>query len=141
MDDSFCIELYFELKETHKTLRAYLHNRLAENGITWPQFHALYHIPPEGIPANELACQLNCNSSNITGLTDRMIENGWVLRQSSITDRRVCLLILTPEGELLKNKLIPLHHENIKHRMSVLEDHELKELMKLLKKLKENVNE
>ena len=141
MDDAFCIDLYFELKETHKTLRTYLHNRLAESGITWPQFHALYHIPSEGLAANELAGQLNCNSSNITGLTDRMIENGWVLREASSNDRRICILKLTTEGERLKNMLIPLHHENIKRRMSVLNDHELCELMILLKKLKENFNE
>lgn len=84
---------------------------------------------------NELARELNCNASNLTGLIDRMIENNWVYRQHSEQDRRVWLVKLTGEGFKLKNQLVPQHRKNISELMTVLNDEELASLMSLLKKL------
>jgi len=135
MNDSFYLEVYWTLRKTVNVLRTYLHNKLADSGISWPQFHALYHIPENGIPVNELAKELHCNASNITGLIDRMIENNWVYREHSAEDRRVWLIKLTNEGSALKAKLIPVHHNNIRERLSVLSDEELANLKTLLIKL------
>ena len=135
MNDSFYLDVYWTLRKTVNVLRTYLHNKLADSGISWPQFHALYHIPENGIPVNELAKELHCNASNITGLIDRMIENNWVYREHSAEDRRVWLIKLTNEGSALKAKLIPVHHNNIRERLSVLSDEELANLKTLLIKL------
>ena len=135
MNDSFYLEVYWTLRKTVNVLRTYLHNKLADSGISWPQFHALYHIPENGIPVNELAKELHCNASNITGLIDRMIENNWVYREHSAEDRRVWLIKLTNEGSALKAKLIPVHHNNIRERLSILSDEELANLKTLLIKL------
>jgi len=129
------LEVYWTLRKTVNVLRTYLHNKLADSGISWPQFHALYHIPENGIPVNELAKELHCNASNITGLIDRMIENNWVYREHSAEDRRVWLIKLTNEGSALKAKLIPVHHNNIRERLSILSDEELANLKTLLIKL------
>jgi len=135
MNDSFYLDVYWTLRKTVNVLRTYLHNKLADSGISWPQFHALYHIPENGIPVNELAKELHCNASNITGLIDRMIENNWVYREHSAEDRRVWLIKLTNEGSALKAKLIPVHHNNIRERLSILSDEELANLKTLLIKL------
>lgn len=137
MDNSFYLDIYWTLKKTLYELKGYLYKKLSDNGITWPQFHALYHIADKGIPVNELARELGCNASNITGLIDRMIENGWVYREQSETDRRVWLVRLTEEGSSLKERLVPQHHQNIRERMSVLSNKELTELKNLLEKLRQ----
>ena len=49
-------------------------------------------------PMGELAKQLACDSSNVTWITDRLEERGLVERRSAEHDRRVKLLVLTPEG-------------------------------------------
>ena len=49
-------------------------------------------------PMGELARYLMCDSSNVTGITDRLEERGLVRRTLSDQDRRVKLLVLTDEG-------------------------------------------
>jgi MarR family 2-MHQ and catechol resistance regulon transcriptional repressor len=135
VEDSFLLDVYRALVQTHNRIKKDLRDKLADSGITWPQFHALYHIGEEGIPANELAKELNCNASNMTGLIDRMIENNWVYREQCEQDRRVWLIKLTEEGMRLRTKLIPEHHRNIRNRMAVLDSEELVTLKRLLDKL------
>ncbi len=136
--ESLSLEVYWVLQDAYHSVKKDLHNKLDESGVTWPQFHALYHIDEVGTPAHDLARELNCNASNMTGLIDRMIENDWVYREHSKEDRRVWFVKLTPEGFRLKAHLIPLHKKNIHERMHVLNDEELSILKDLLKKLNNN---
>jgi DNA-binding MarR family transcriptional regulator len=53
-------------------------------------------------PMGELARFLMCDSSNVTGITDRLEERGLVRREPWEKDRRVKMLVLTPEGEKLR---------------------------------------
>lgn len=129
-------EVYWLLRKTSSQLKHELRKKLEEYGITWPQYHALYHIGEEGIQANELARELQCNASNMTGLIDRMTENGWVYREHSPVDRRVWLVKLTEQGARLKAKIIPRQQRNIVRRMSVLNSQELEMLKTLLEKLR-----
>lgn len=142
MKETFSVDVYRTLNRTCKKIKKSLRNKLADSGITWPQFHALYHIGEieGGIPANELAKKLNCNASNMTGLIDRMIENNWVYREQSAQDRRVWLIKLTDEGKEFRSRLIPEHHRNIESYMSVLSDEELATLKRLLEKLLQSVD-
>jgi DNA-binding MarR family transcriptional regulator len=56
-------------------------------------------------PMGELAKYLMCDSSNVTGITDRLEERGLVRRTLSDQDRRVKLLVLTDEGESLRKEI------------------------------------
>jgi len=135
------MEVYKLLKNTNRKIKKELHEKLSDNGVTWPQFHALFHISGEGIAFTELARELHCNASNLTGIIDRMIENNCVYREHSEVDRRVWLIKLTEEGAALKAKLVPAHMEDIKDRMNVLTPQELSTLKSLLKKLSSGLNE
>lgn len=136
MQESLPRDVYWLLRSTTSNLKVEFRRKIEEFGITWPQYHALYHIGEEGIPANELARELQCNASNMTGIIDRMTENSWVYREHSTEDRRVWLVKLTPEGAHLRNKVFPQHKRNIEKRMGVLSHEELAVLQKLLVKLK-----
>ncbi len=135
VNESLHKDVYRLLRNTAKYLKIELRKKIEEYDITWQQFHALYHIGDEGITANELARELNCNASNMTGIIDRMTDNGWVYREHSKEDRRVWFVKLTDEGLNLKNKLLPIHQENIIQVMSVLSEEELMLLKDLLSKL------
>lgn len=135
MEGTFSTEVYWTLKYAYNHIKKELRNKLTENDITWPQYHALYHIGENGTPVNELAKELSCNASNMTGLIDRMIESKWVYREHSAEDRRVWLVKLTAEGMKLRSKLIPIHLKNIDDRMNVLNEKELETLKTLLEKL------
>ena len=54
---------------------------------------------------SDLADALFCDSSNVTGIVDRLEERGLVRRKSDKKDRRVKLLILTAEGERVRTEI------------------------------------
>jgi DNA-binding MarR family transcriptional regulator len=51
---------------------------------------------------NELASVLACDSSNVTGLVDRLEARGLVTREPSSEDRRVKHVVLTPAGRRMR---------------------------------------
>ena len=142
MGDCLPRDVYWLLRRTSFSLKDELRKKIEEHGITWPQFHALFHIGEEGVPANELARELQCNASNMTGLIDRMSESGWVYREHSQEDRRVWLIKLTEAGKKLLAEVQPQHRRNIEERMSRLSEAELKTLaISLAKLLGEEIGE
>jgi DNA-binding MarR family transcriptional regulator len=54
---------------------------------------------------SDLADALFCDSSNVTGIVDRLEEHGLVRREPSEKDRRVKLLVLTEEGEWMRTEI------------------------------------
>ena len=54
----------------------------------------------------EIAELLACDSSNVTGITDRLEERGLVRRTAAEKDRRVKLLVLTDEGRRMRNEIV-----------------------------------
>lgn len=140
MQDTLPRDVYWLLRSTSSRLKDEFRKKIEDYGITWPQFHALYHIGDQGLPANELARELHCNASNMTGIIDRMTENGWVYREHSEADRRVWLVKLTEKGLQLKADIFPQHKQNIAKRMGVLSPEELVSLEKLLKKLRDGTS-
>jgi MarR family 2-MHQ and catechol resistance regulon transcriptional repressor len=138
MNESLAREVYWLLRSTGSRLKAEFRKKIEEFGVTWPQYHALYHIGREGIPANELARELQCNASNMTGIIDRMADNGWVYREHLAEDRRVWLVKLTDQGASLREKIVPRHQSNIFERLGVLSPEELELLRSLLVKLKDD---
>src|SRR4051795_461598 len=52
-------------------------------------------------PMGDLAQQMHCDSSNITGIVDRLSERGLVERTAAEGDRRVKLVALTGPGREL----------------------------------------
>lgn len=53
-------------------------------------------------PMGELARYLMCDSSNVTGITDRLEERGLLRREPGEKDRRVKMLVLTEEGQKVR---------------------------------------
>ena len=57
------------------------------------------------MPMSELAGALGCDTSNVTGIVDRLEERGLVVRGSAPHDRRVKLLSLTERGGRLGREI------------------------------------
>jgi DNA-binding MarR family transcriptional regulator len=80
---------------------------LAEKqGLTPVQMSALYSIERAGeLPMGKVASALHCDASNVTGIVDRLVTQGLVVRTECATDRRAKTLTLTPKGTQLTAKL------------------------------------
>ncbi|HHY45802.1 MAG TPA: MarR family transcriptional regulator [Firmicutes bacterium] len=71
-------------------------------GITLSQCHALGEVATqEGLTPGELAVRLGINPSAVTRITDALVQNGLVRRESDLSDRRLVRLFPTPEGRSL----------------------------------------
>ena len=78
----------------------------------WREFDLMPHqqmilglLLDEPRPMGELAQQMHCDNSNITGIVDRLTERGLVERLAAEGDRRVKLVALTGPGRELAEEL------------------------------------
>ena len=76
-------------------------NVAAEFDLTAPQARALLYLGVAS-PMRGLADHLSCDASNITGIADRLQARGLITRGEAEQDRRVKMLVLTPEGVRLR---------------------------------------
>jgi DNA-binding MarR family transcriptional regulator len=88
-------------------------------------------------PMGEVASWLACDTSNLTGIIDRLEQRELVKRTPDPKDRRVKLLVLTKEGRRL--------HKEISARMSqppaeiaALSASDLRELREIMRRANEN---
>jgi DNA-binding MarR family transcriptional regulator len=63
-------------------------------------------IDPERATGHELAAQLKVSVATMSGLVDRLVEHGMVMRGEDPTDRRVRPLSVTPEGSATIRSLL-----------------------------------
>ena len=74
----------------------------AEFDLTPAQGHALRTLDPaRPVPMSTLAEALVCDASNVTGIIDKLEARGLAKRVPA-EDRRVKVLVLTPEGEQVR---------------------------------------
>jgi len=84
----------------------------AEFGLTPPQLLALRALDPAcPVPMRELAAVLRCDSSNVTGLVDRLTAQGLVERREDASDRRVRMLAVTARGIDVRDRLSEVMRE------------------------------
>lgn len=91
--------------------------------------------PGEPVPMNSISCLLVCDASNVTGIVDRLVQRGYILRQESAEDRRVKQIRLTEKGETLRAGLIAEIVSAHPPSMDVLDKDEREMLRRLLVKV------
>jgi DNA-binding MarR family transcriptional regulator len=102
MDDTW--ELLMDLVMAE---RARIPQIAAEFRLSPPQVHALRLLEPEQpLPMGRLACALGCDASNVTGIVDRLEQRGLIERRPSDRDRRVKVLVVTPQGAKVRKALM-----------------------------------
>ncbi|HZM55353.1 MAG TPA: MarR family transcriptional regulator [Acidimicrobiales bacterium] len=84
-------------------LRQHWGAHAAALGLSGAQVKVLLSlVPGEAVPMRNLAERLDYDASNLTTLVDRLQRRGAVERRPDPVDRRVKALVLTPEGEQLR---------------------------------------
>jgi DNA-binding MarR family transcriptional regulator len=86
-------------------LRQHWAAHAAALGLTAAQVKVLLRLASgEATPMRRLAQQLDFDASNLTTLVDRLAARGALERQADPADRRVKALLLTAEGERLRDQ-------------------------------------
>jgi MarR family transcriptional regulator, organic hydroperoxide resistance regulator len=86
----------------------------------------------DALPMHQLAAELGCDNSNVTGLVDRLEARGLVARRESPTDRRVRHIVLTAAGRKLRERLLSRVGQPVVDlaRLDEAEQHQLLELLR-----------
>jgi DNA-binding MarR family transcriptional regulator len=111
-------------------------------GITDQQFNVLRILkggPKEGYLIRQIRHRMISRSADVPRLVDRMVRADLVLRCEDPSDRRGCLVRLTPAGEELEARLAPIHTELCREVGGILEPWETKALLGLLQQLRDGM--
>lgn len=84
-----------------------------------------------GIGLGEFSQLLRSTSSTASGIIDRMVNNGWVSRETPETDRRSVVLSLTEGGEQMWREANEFRLDYLKTLVEKLTDEEHKQLLQL----------
>jgi DNA-binding MarR family transcriptional regulator len=113
--------------------------RLRESfDVTLPRFDLLAQLDrtPNGMTLGELSQRMMVSNGNITGLVERLVEQGLVRRKPSPTDRRVQVVSLTAEGRRSFRIMARANGDWIGEIFAELSAADIDTLMKLLAKTK-----
>lgn len=95
------LRLWLRVLKTNRLMEAELRERLRlEFCTTLPRFDvmsALYRNP-KGMKMSELSRMLMVSNGNVTGIVDRLREDGHLLREAVPGDRRAARVRLTAKG-------------------------------------------
>lgn len=96
------LRLWLKLLKATGGIEAEVRRRLREEyGSTLPRFDVMSALArhPKGLKMSELSELLRVSNGNVTGIVDRLVEDGMALRVAVPGDRRAARVRLTPQGE------------------------------------------
>ena len=108
------LRLWLRLLRLTRQVEATLRERLRlEFQMTLPRFDVLAALDrtSDGMMMSELSRMLMVSNGNVTGIVDRLVEEGVVLRTVRNGDRRASIVKLTPKGKLLFGDLAKVHRQ------------------------------
>ncbi len=128
-------EAIFEVSSMFRTLVkgiTQLWNRQKNDNISFPQFKMLYMLDRSGsLKVSELAERQGLTSAAITGLTDKLLVDGYVERARTEQDRRVVMISITEKGREMVAKLSESQRETLLLVFSDLSDEDIDHLKRI----------
>jgi MarR family 2-MHQ and catechol resistance regulon transcriptional repressor len=132
----FC-ELISLLNHAQQCITKEIEDSLKDFGLSLPKYNILRTLAENGgrVPFSILVERLGCVRSNITGLVDRLQEDGLVRRVDHPEDRRMLFAELTDKGNSLIAEAQPVHAASIERAFGNLTGDQRETLEGLLRRL------
>ena len=94
--------------------------------LTMPQLKALIYVTKNNsATSGQIANSLGTSLSTMTGVVDRLVEQGMASRYEDPRDRRVNRVLPTPQGRVLVEDLLQYRNEMATAILSKLDEHQL----------------
>jgi DNA-binding MarR family transcriptional regulator len=108
---------------------------------TLPRFDVLAQLEraPKGMTMGQLSSHLMVSNGNITGLIDRLDQEGLVNRAPSPSDRRTQMVKLSNAGRKALNKMLPMHERWIVELLTNLSSNDMSQILTLLGRVKDSL--
>ena len=131
--EKFDICVHFLLAKALQRVNQVSKSKLASYGVTPVQFALLRRLwEKDGQFGYALAEQLLMDSATITGIIDRLEQNGFIERRVDPNDRRNKLVFLTEKGRSMEVSLCEKMDEMNKEVMSDFDVEEIQQFKKVL---------
>ena len=106
--------------------------------ITPLHFEIIRLLDKEGkLHVTEIGNRLRIAKAQMTKLTDKLVDLKLVERQTDVTDRRTCIVALSPRGKTVLKEHRGSIMNAIRETMRQLSDEDLKDLSDTLRKLQD----
>lgn len=95
------LRLWLRLLKATRSVESALRENLRQDfATTLPRFDVMAALSrhEQGLKMSELSSVLKVSNGNVTGIVERLVEDGHVLREKVPGDRRASRVRLTPEG-------------------------------------------
>jgi DNA-binding MarR family transcriptional regulator len=111
--------------------------------VTLPRFDLMAQLDKaaDGLTLSDISKRMMVSNGNITGLVDRLVASGHVVRRASETDRRAQVISLTDLGRAEFRRMAEMHEGWVEEMFSGLSRENVESLMDLLARTKRSVRE
>lgn len=143
-EDGLDLRVWLRLLTCSTLIERQVRRRLRDEfDITLPRFDLLAQLDraPDGLTMGALSRRLMVSNGNVTGLIDRLVEEGLVDRRPAPDDRRAHLVRLTRKGKRAFDRMTPAHAAWIHEMFAGLDRVTLTALFDSLAKLKVSLAE
>ncbi len=131
----------FLVVRTARSMKKALDARLTKIGVTAVQYTVLNTLAQiDGLSLSEIGKRVFLDKPAITGLADRLENDGLVERQRNSKDRRVIKLYLSPKGRRLLGRMNDIVNSVDEELTSVLSSSELNTFREMLDRIWNNAN-
>lgn len=138
------LRLWLRLLKAQRLIEGELREKLrTEFGSTLPRFDVLsaLHRAERGLKMSELSDELMVSNGNVTGIVDRLVDDGTVVRVPVDGDRRAMRVKLTDEGRDYFRKLADEHEGWVSDLLVMFDEHKAEELAARLHEIADNNSE
>ena len=111
---------------------------MEESGLSPAEYNGIAAVEPnEKISGSAVSQKMNLSPSRASRVVDKMVKNGYLLREGDAEDRRRCTISLAEKGLLVKDKIETIKRDCENKVIAGLTDREMKYFTKSLKKINE----
>ena len=133
------LRLWLRLFTCKELIEGEVRRRLRESfDVTLPRFDLMAQLEraPKGMTLGELSQRMMVSNGNVTGLVDRLVEQGLITRQPSLKDRRAQIVNLTAQGRKFFRSMARTNGDWMGEFFADLTSDDIDALMRLLAKTK-----
>ncbi|WP_201860029.1 MarR family winged helix-turn-helix transcriptional regulator [Microvirga soli] len=133
------LRLWLRLLTCTTLIEGEVRGRLRERfDVTLPRFDLMAQLDkaPDGMTLSDLSKRMMVSNGNLTGLVDRLVASGHIVRTASPTDRRATVISLTESGRGEFCAMAAEHELWIADLFGGLTEKDRGDLMRLLGKTK-----
>ncbi|AFQ42868.1 MarR family winged helix-turn-helix transcriptional regulator [Desulfosporosinus meridiei] len=121
--------IVFLFKSIHKIYRDHLYKKSRQYGFTGPQIGLIMGLHKNPFSTlNELSECLGLSKSTVSGIVDRLVNQGVVIREIPENNRRIVRLSLSPDWQK-NNALHDLMHKYINDTLANASKNELEKII------------